>query len=246
MSQFNLDSIRQIQLPYNVILATTSLFAGTLISNSASAAINCNNRPSCSDLGYKTSVASSCPQDGIVYCPYDLNYKKCIIAEGEIDCSAYTLTACPATANCSMCGIGTKISYKIDSCKAGNTLENNTCRKLKTTCEDYGYFTDNPSSSPCTECPSLSITTETGAQIDCYSNNCYSIDTGACGSGNTGGNGTVTEVLTEAQCREKYAIDLCRTSGNECYCSCVEPKNMAEEECYQYDIQQCTCTSFVN
>lgn len=148
-------------------ISTAALIAISpfLSTKSIAADLKCTQTPTCTQLGYSKS-SDACPSGNWIYCPFDTSYKKCVRI-GGVDCSAYTLTACPDTAkSCSMCGIGTNIYYKIEACKSGFHLSENSCNKYKT-CEDYGYVSSDPSKA-CQYCPSLEILTDDEQTLSCY------------------------------------------------------------------------------
>ncbi len=129
----------------------------------------------CTSLGFKKDDVAGCKH--YLYCPFDQNYKACVAKEDTPstdpvdECADYPLTSCPANANCSECQSGDTTKYKVNSCKNGYTLHDGKCYETKT-CEDYGYVTEDPTSSTdcISSCPSLSVTTEYGS-LWCYDKN---------------------------------------------------------------------------
>ncbi len=53
-------------------------FLLTLVPVKAYSVIDCQSVPDCEDLGFSKKDVADCPEDGYIYCPFDLNYKKCI------------------------------------------------------------------------------------------------------------------------------------------------------------------------
>lgn len=62
------------------LLAAVSLLG---FSSPALADTNCTAQPSCENLGYSQLIRSDCPEENILYCPFDLSYKKCIAPSCE-------------------------------------------------------------------------------------------------------------------------------------------------------------------
>lgn len=99
----------------------------------------------CKNEGYNV-IGTSCATNSGYFlsgrCPYHSNYYKACI-----NCSAYTLSACPASTNCSKCQNG---KFKIDSCQTGYKLEGSTCVYG---CDDYPLTSCPANSASCTNCP---------------------------------------------------------------------------------------------
>ncbi len=77
----------------------------------------------CAELGFTQDDKSEwCNK--IVTCQTDSSYTLCAATE---NCDDFPLSKCPTGANCSSCGIGTDVSYKVDSCEEGYKLSGNTC-----------------------------------------------------------------------------------------------------------------------
>lgn len=122
----------------------------TVLCGKAYASVNCEQLPDCAALGFSTADDETCASDGYLYCPFDSSYKKCV-KHNQIDCSAYALSTCPEGANCSACGIGTTITYKVDSCEEGYTLADGTC--TPSDCSDY-TLSSCPTDGVCETCQS--------------------------------------------------------------------------------------------
>lgn len=87
------------------------------------AALNCNLQPTCGELGYSLSVEDYCPSDRIIFCPFDMAYKKCL----EKSCDALGFTAddksewcediieCPTDENYTLCA-----SKIFEGCEIGD------------------------------------------------------------------------------------------------------------------------------
>lgn len=114
-------------------MAGTFFVAGSLfLAGSAYAALNCTEQPSCSSLGYTTSISSSCPSDKILSCPYDSSYKKCVLP--SCDDMGFTTTD-----KSSWCG-------QIINC-ASNTAYTACVAEKSNDCSTYNY----------TSCPSVAL-----------------------------------------------------------------------------------------
>lgn len=150
-----------------------------LLCGNTWAQVNCGEIPSCAALGFNTIDDDNCASDGYLYCPFDSSYKKCV-KHNQIDCSAYALSKCPDGAKCSACGIGTTITYKVDSCEEGYTLADGTC--TPSDCSDY-TLSSCPDNVTCSECKSG--TTVTYKATFCADD--YYTDARFCGRTGTNG-----------------------------------------------------------
>ena len=105
----------------------------------------------CAELGFTQDDKSEwCNK--IVTCQTDSSYTLCAATE---NCDDFTLSKCPTGANCSSCGIGTDVSYKVDSCKEGYKLSGNTC--TVNACTGY-TLSKCPTGANCSSCISGSST----------------------------------------------------------------------------------------
>ncbi|MBQ9732222.1 MAG: leucine-rich repeat protein, partial [Alphaproteobacteria bacterium] len=73
------------------------------------------------------------------------------------DCSAYTLTSCPANATCTNCTVGCGDStkkYKISKCNTGYTLSGTSCVCAPKDCSSYKITSSSacPANSKCSAC----------------------------------------------------------------------------------------------
>lgn len=128
---------------------TVAMVCTQFAVSSALAALNCSRQPSCSELNYDKQISTNCPADKIIYCPFDTSYKKCIVSSVQ-DCTGFTLSACPSTAvSCSACGNGTNIKYKVNTCKNGYTLQDNTC--ATNDCSGFN-LSQCPKNAVCSDC----------------------------------------------------------------------------------------------
>ena len=62
-----------------------------LIPLTANSAIDCADVPSCASLGFSTQDSPDCPSDGYIRCPFDISYKKCVVAQNT-DCAQIGFT----------------------------------------------------------------------------------------------------------------------------------------------------------
>ena len=139
------------------LLSASSALALTCANDygsSAGCASNTTAAGDCATLGYSKDNVDGC--EHYLYCPFDTSYKRCVASE-KIDCSDYPFEECPEGANCSACGIGTDIFYKIDFCEEGYELSNNTC--TATSCS--GYSSEYKSVADCGKSGSLGWTYST-------------------------------------------------------------------------------------
>lgn len=65
-----------------IILGSSHLF----YAPSAQAALNCEQQPSCEELGYSAALSEDCPADNLLLCPFDITFKKCIKTIVETPC----------------------------------------------------------------------------------------------------------------------------------------------------------------
>ena len=107
---------------------------------------NCRNRTdNATDLGcdsYWQDCASKCEVG-----------KTCV----PTDCSAYTLTSCPANATCTTCTVGcgdSSVKYKISKCNTGYTLSGTSCVCAPKDCSSYKITSSSacPANSKCSSC----------------------------------------------------------------------------------------------
>ena len=139
------------------LLSASSALALTCANDygsSAGCASNTTAAGDCATLGYSKDNVDGC--EHYLYCPFDTSYKRCVASE-KIDCSDYPFEECPEGANCSACGIGTDIFYKIDACKSGYTLSGNSC--VAKSCD--GYSSEYKSVADCGKSGSLGWTYST-------------------------------------------------------------------------------------
>lgn len=59
-------------------MAAAVFFIIIFTSTPALSILNCSQQPSCTELGYSTSIDSDCLEENILYCPFDTSYKKCV------------------------------------------------------------------------------------------------------------------------------------------------------------------------
>lgn len=110
-----------------------------LIANPAYAAMDCNNQPSCTTLGYSKENVADCASDGYIFCPFDTSYKKCV----------RTAILCP---------------FGLSTCEHKIGYVDGQNRVLYYTCEDAGFFTPNSN----LKCPSkATIYLNTKAKKEC-------------------------------------------------------------------------------
>lgn len=126
-----------------------------LIANPAYAAMDCNNQPSCTTLGYSKENVAGCASDGYIFCPFDTSYKKCI---------ANTIR-CPANAS---------------SCTHHIRCNNNVCQVAYYNCEDAGYFPSVPGGGSCNP-NKVTITLRNGSTKTCYAD-CRATSNASCNS----------------------------------------------------------------
>lgn len=98
--------------------------------NLAYGALNCETKPSCEELGYTLSIPSDCTDDYVLFCPFDMSYKKCITLQNSCPSETYPLSRCPENGVCSICGNGTDLSYRLDSCTGGFEKNGNACSRF--------------------------------------------------------------------------------------------------------------------
>lgn len=107
-------------------------------SPTAAAALNCDQKPSCEELGYSKYLVNNCASDGFIYCPFDQSYFKCVQFKSVVkSCSEQGFTN---TSKSSWCG-------KIVSCStdAAYTL----CESAKDAECPADYSTDLTSIASC-------------------------------------------------------------------------------------------------
>ena len=164
---------------------------------------NCRNRTdNATDLGcdsYWQDCASKCEVG-----------KTCV----PTDCSAYTLTSCPANATCATCTVGcgnTTKKYKISKCNTGYTLSGSSC--VANACA--GYYECGGSWQYCTgsKCPTDSTKCSKYCVDDYFPNQCSS----------------------SSYCNGVYRSGYC--SG-----SCDEPDESCDTSTYPYTSSNCSGT----
>ena len=106
------------------LLSTTSAFALTCAydyGGTASCAPDTTTAGNCETLGFSKNNVSNCEQ--YIYCPFDASYKRC----ASLDCTAYTLSSCPANGYCSSCKAGGYTHFALDGCNTGYVKSGNSC-----------------------------------------------------------------------------------------------------------------------
>lgn len=110
------------------------------------AGATCSQMPSCTELGYGTAACATGERS--ILCPFNTSYRKCI-PQSYCDQQLYTLSSCPAAANCVSCNG----YYAITSCKNGYNFTNSlqSCTRESSYCRfandgDF-FYSDNTCSS---------------------------------------------------------------------------------------------------
>ena len=128
------------------LLSTTSAFALTCAydyGGTASCAPDTTTAGNCETLGFSKNNVSNCEQ--YIYCPFDASYKRC----ASLDCTAYTLSSCPANGYCSSCKAGGYTHLALDGCNKGYVKSGNSCPANPCT----GYpLSSCPSHGSCSSC----------------------------------------------------------------------------------------------
>ena len=152
----------------------------------------------CAELGFTQEDKSEwC--NSIVTCQTDASYTLCAATE---NCDGFPLSGCPEGAiSCSSCGIGTNVSYKVDSCKEGYELSGNTC--VEAYC--------NPSDYPLSSCewPMSCGSCKTGDKWVYYFDGCYS--------------GVPNADKTACICDDGYNLTDCPSEANCDKCEAESP-----------------------
>ncbi len=107
-----------------------------LIPLTANSAIDCADVPSCASLGFSTQDSPDCPSDGYIRCPFDISYKKCVVAQNT-DCAQIgftkdskvdwcgTIIKCPSDKDYTLCA---SLDSDTKSCRIGYVYySDNTC-----------------------------------------------------------------------------------------------------------------------
>jgi hypothetical protein len=122
------------------------IYVLTFSFDMADAGATCSQMPSCTELGYGTAACAEGERS--VLCPFDTSYRKCI-PQSYCDQQLYTLSSCPAGANCASCNG----YYAITSCKRGYNYTNSlqSCTKESSYCHTANdgdfFYSDNTCSS---------------------------------------------------------------------------------------------------
>ncbi|MDR2190824.1 MAG: hypothetical protein LBP53_06750 [Candidatus Peribacteria bacterium] len=167
----------------NAVIGVTKTVIKTVGTDTVSCPCFCDGK---NGTGWKSLLDSTfCRQTcGDIY----------ISIENQTDCTAYTLSSCPANGNCSSCGG----KYKLDTCKSGYTLQNNLC-VINGACGSANGTnrTSAPSTAAekCTAGTASSVSgsgprtrtcagTNGGNTASCTANKTATVVNGACGSAN--------------------------------------------------------------
>lgn len=107
-----------------------------LVSFKANSAMDCQAVPDCASLGFSTEDDATCPENGYMYCPFDLNYKKCVGSQ-VVDCEKLQFSKsdksqwcadiikCPSDEQYTLCNAGVAVSTR---CSIGDVFyANGTC-----------------------------------------------------------------------------------------------------------------------
>ncbi|MBE6450797.1 MAG: DUF1566 domain-containing protein [Alphaproteobacteria bacterium] len=116
-----------------------------LVSFKANSAMDCQVVPNCASLGFSTEDDDTCPENGYMYCPFDLNYKKCVGSQ-VVNCEKLQFSKsdksewcadiikCPSDEQYTLCNAGVAVSTR---CKIGDVFYANG------TCFDIGEHRDS-------------------------------------------------------------------------------------------------------
>ena len=136
------------------LLSTTSAFALSCVNDyggSSSCAGSTQAAGDCTTLGYFKNNVDGC--EHYLYCPFDTSYKRCV----SLDCTTYTLSSCPSGAtSCASCQSGSSTKYKINGCKSGYVVSDNTC--VTNPCTGYPLTSCPSGATSCSSCQSGSST----------------------------------------------------------------------------------------
>ena len=205
------------------LLSTTSAFALTCAydyGGTASCAPDTTTAGNCETLGFSKNNVSNCEQ--YIYCPFDASYKRC----ASLDCTAYTLSSCPANGSCSSCKAGGYTHLALDGCNKGYVKSGNSCPANP--CTGYPLSSCPSSASSCSTC--LSGKTNKYKVNGCKDGYTASGNTCVCAktckdTATVPDNATAvtetctacgvdTEIITGFKCNDGY-----QASGNSCVCA---------------------------
>lgn len=170
----------------------------------ASANETCLQQPSCADLGYALSISADCPSEQILLCPFDTNYKKCVIPS----CGLLGFTTSDKSAWCN----------NIINCPRDNSYTACTNAKIAD-CSAY-QLSSCPANGACTACGNG---TNIAYKLDSCTNGYKISGTSKCVAKSCSDYGYIT--MLSKVCKNRYSVLMGSSSGY-CYSNCETCENL--------------------
>ena len=206
------------------LLSTTSAFALTCAydyGGTASCAPDTTTAGNCETLGFSKNNVSNCEQ--YIYCPFDASYKRC----ASLDCTAYTLSSCPANGYCSSCKAGGYTHLALDGCNKGYVKSGNSCP-----------------ANPCTGYPLSSCPSSASSCSTCLSGKTNKYKVNGCKDGYTASGNTCVCAKT---CKDTATVPDNATAVTETCTACgVDTEIITGFKCndgYQASDNSCVCAT---